>query len=62
MASSGRCSMDHVPQMQAAATKAKIRNLLRTEKVMRRLIIPRAPFSNLRRSSTDHQNISQDLA
>src|ERR1700740_1370686 len=39
VASSGRCIIDHVPQRHAAATNAKIKYLLRTEKVMRRLII-----------------------
>src|SRR5690348_652210 len=39
VASRGKCVIDHVPQMHAAATKAKMRNLFRTEKLMRRLII-----------------------
>src|ERR1700741_5134750 len=39
VASSGRCIIDHAPQMQAAATNAKTRNLFRTEKPMTRLII-----------------------
>src|SRR5215469_14408827 len=39
VASSGKCIIDHVPQMQAAATSAKIRNLFRTEKPIIRLII-----------------------
>src|SRR5215469_12819615 len=39
VASSGRCIIDHVPQIEAAATNAKIRNLFRTEKPIIRLII-----------------------
>src|SRR5215510_3426905 len=55
VASSGRWNMAHVPQMQAAATKAKMRNLFRTENPMTRLVIlaPRsgnggAPYPGVR--------------
>src|SRR5215831_2807434 len=44
VASSGRCIIAQVPQIQAAATKAKIRNLFRTENPIRRLVI-RSPRS-----------------
>jgi hypothetical protein len=47
VASRGKCIIDHVPQMQAAATNAKTRNLFRTENVMSRLII-RVPQSGIR--------------
>src|ERR1700675_532387 len=43
VASTGRCTIDHAPQRQPAATKAKTNNLFRAENSMMRLIIDLAP-------------------